>query len=299
VSEIQDHRTLPIAYLKHWAPRGELCEIRRLDDGMTARRTQPETVGFTPHLYEIADTPAEIAADFAARFAAAAPADPAEALQHMMSSEQSRWDTASRERWIAFVLSLMFRSPRAVAQVRAAVHEILDVGAQRLRTRYAAKRSDPKMFAEYVSRGHAETPAKTVTTYLRKVMDGEAAARALNAMRWARIAVPNSRFSLLTSDDPLDIPLSLDHKNAYLALPLTPDSLFVAANNGDLLDSLVKQDHSKIVRIMNMATVTRAHEYVWCVDERQSAFVKNHFGAAPEQGPLPDSARQAALQFGL
>ena len=295
---MQDNHSVPIAYLKQWAPRGELCEIRRLDDGMTVRRTSPEAAGFTPRLYEIADTPAEIAADLAARFAAAAPADVAETLQHVISTERSQWDAASRERWIAFLLTLMFRSPRTVAQVRAAVHEILDVSARRLRARYAAKRSDPKAFAEYVLHGHADAPEKTATAYLEKVMDGEATARLLNAMRWARIAVPNSRFSLLTSDDPLDIPLSLHHQNAYLALPLTPDCVFVASNNAGLLDSLAKQDHSKIVRMMNMATVTHAHEYVWCVDESQSAFVKNHFGAAPEQRLLPDTARQAALQIG-
>jgi hypothetical protein len=114
-------------------------------------------------------------------------------------------------------------------------------------------------------------------------------------MRWARISVSDARFTLLTSDQPLDIPLNLADKSAYIALPLSPTALFVASNNSSLLDALARHDPSKLVRMMNMAMVTRARDYVWSVDDSQLAFVKHHFGAAPATAQLSDSPRQDAL----
>jgi hypothetical protein len=89
--------------------------------------------------------------------------------------------------------------------------------------------------------------------------------------------------------------LSLSDRNAYVALPLSPTALFVASNNESLLEKLTRHDPSKLVRMMNMATVTRARDYVWSVDDSQHAFVRHHFGAAPATAQLSDSPRQDAL----
>jgi hypothetical protein len=76
---------------------------------------------------------------------------------------------------------------------------------------------------------------------------------------------------------------------------LSPTALFVASNNESLLEKLTRHDPSKLVRMMNMATVTRARDYVWSVDDSQHAFVRHHFGAAPATAQLSDSPRQDAL----
>ena len=82
---------------------------------------------------------------------------------------------------------------------------------------------------------HARRPAGAEPArrreYLHKVLDGEAIAARIGKMQWARIELSHARFSLLTSDQPLDVPLSLADKNAYVALPLSPTAMFVASNN--------------------------------------------------------------------
>ncbi len=100
---------------------------------------------------------------------------------------------------------------------------------------------------------------------------------------------------LLTSDQPLDVPLSLADKNAYVALPLSPTAMFVASNNQGLLDTIARHDPSKVVRMANLATVTRARDCVFGVDDSQLAFVKHHFGEAPTTAQISDSPRQEAL----
>jgi hypothetical protein len=269
--------------------------MQRGPDNVFLQHKVADDSGDVGNLYDIDDVPAELAQDFRERFAAAATPEAESALRHMNASQQADWDAASRDAWVRFLLSLLFRNPCTVAQVQAGIREILEAGARELRSRYANRRSDPKTFADYVTKANPQAPALAAANYLQNAMKGEAIADAINKMRWARIAVPRSRFSLLTSDSPLDMPLSLSDKNAYIALPLSPKALFIATNNSSLLESLTRQDHSKIVRMLNLATVTQARDYVWAADDSQYTFVKNHFGSAPVKALLSDRARQTAL----
>jgi hypothetical protein len=293
-----DHSTeryLSPAYLASWAVRGTLCAMRRVESEVVVESVPPDATGFVPQLRENDDLLPELTQQIEQQIAALALADPAAALRPILQGRGADWDAAVRENWARFIVSLMLRHSSAVAQAGAAVRDILETGTREMQTRYASRRSDPRTFAEYVTRANPQAPVLAATQYLRKVMDGDAVAATIGKMRWARITVSGARFTLLTSDQPLDIPFGLSDKSAYIALPLSPTALFVASNNPGLLDTLAKHDPSKVVRIMNSATVTRARDYVWSVDDSQLAFVKHHFGAAPATALLSDSPRQAAL----
>ncbi len=288
-------RYLPPAYLASWAARGTLCAMRRVESEVVVEWVPPDATGFVPQPRDNDGLLPELTQQIEQQIAALALADPAGALQPILHGRGADWDTAVRENWARLIVSLLLRHPSVVAQVGAAMHDILETGTREMQTRYAAKRSDPRMFAEYVTRADPQAPLLAATGYLQKIMDSEAIAATINKMRWARISVSDARFTLLTSDQPLDVPLNLSDKNAYVALPLSPTALFVASNNSGLLDTLARHDPSKLVRMMNMATVTRARDYVWSVDDSQLAFVKHHFGAAPATAQLSDGPRQDAL----
>jgi Protein of unknown function (DUF4238) len=287
-------RYLPPAYLVPWAATGVLCAMRRVEGDVLAEEVPPEATGFVPEFRD-SDAPLlELTEQIEQRLAALALAEPAAALQPILERRAAEWDAATRANWARFIASLMLRNPSVVTQVGAAMRDIVETGTRELQTRYATRRSDPKTFAEYVT-ADPQAPLSAATGYLQKVMDGDAMAAAIKKMQWVRITVANARFTLLTSDQPLDVPLSLSDRNAYVALPLSPTALFVASNNESLLEKLTRHDPSKLVRMMNMATVTRARDYVWSVDDSQHAFVRHHFGAAPATAQLSDSPRQDAL----
>jgi hypothetical protein len=287
-------RYLPPAYLVPWAATGVLCAMRRVEGDVLAEEVPPEATGFVPELRD-SDAPSpELTEQIEQRLAALALAEPAAALQPILERRAAEWDAAARANWARFIASLMLRNPSVVTQVGAAMRDIVETGTREIKTRYATRRSDPKTFAEYVT-ADPQAPLSAATGYLQKVLDGDAMAAAINKMQWVRITVANARFTLLTSDQPLDVPLSLSDRNAYVALPLSPTALFVASNNESLLEKLTRHDPSKLVRMMNMATVTRARDYVWSVDDSQHAFVRHHFGAAPATAQLSDSPRQDAL----
>ncbi len=287
-------RYLPRAYLASWAVRGAVCAMHRVEGEVVAEWVAPDAT-VPPQLQGGDDSSPELTQQIEQQLAALALADPAAALQPILERPMVAWDAVAREDFARFIVSLALRHPSVVVQAAAAMRDIVKVGTRELQTRYAAMRSDPRTFAEYVTRSNPQAPMLAASQYLKKVLNGEAIAAVISKMQWTRITVANARFTLLTSDQPLDIPLSLADRNAYVAFPLGPTALFVASNNPELLDTLGRQDPSKVVRIMNMATVTRARDYIYSVDDSQLTFVKHHFGAQPVTPLLPDSPRQDAL----
>jgi len=288
-------RYLPAAYLASWAVRGTLCAMHRLGGEVVVEAVPPDEAGFVLWPCGNADLPSELAQQIEQHLEDLPVDDPGAALQPILHRPAAEWTAGEREKWVRFVVSLLLRHPSALVQVGAAVREIVEAGTREMETRYASRRSDPRAFAEYVTHSNTQTPVLAATRYLQKVLDADALAATISKMRWARITVAHARFTLLTSDQPLDVPLGLADKNAYIALPLSPTALFVASNNSGLVDTLISHDPSKLVRMMNLVTVTRARECVWSVDDSQSAFVKRHLGEAPPTPLLSDNPRQDAL----
>ena len=294
-----DSRTegyLPAAYLASWAPRGVLCVMRRADGGDTRVEFKPlSAADAASGRRDDDDLSPELRQQIDQQLATLALAEPSAALRPILQRPETEWISASRDNFARFIVSLLLLNPSLVAKVTATMREIVETGAREIQMRYATRRSDPKTFAEYVTRSDPEAPALAAVQYLQKVMNGETIAAAIGKMQWTRISVEKSRFTLLASDRPLDIPLNLSDRNAYIALPLSPTLLFVASNNPGLLDTLARHDPSKVVRMMNLATVSEARECVFGVDDSQFAFVKHHFGTAQPAPLLSDNARQEAL----
>jgi Protein of unknown function (DUF4238) len=285
---------LPLAYLAPWAPRGVLCTMRRAE-GDTRVEFKPLDAAGVALEHRDNELSPELKQPIEQQLGSLALAEPAAALRPILQRPATEWDAAARDNFARFIMSLLLLNPALVATVTRAMRDIVETGTREIQARYATKRSDPKTFAEYVTRSDPEAPAQAAVQYLQKVMNGETIAAAIGKMQWARISVEKSRFTLLASDRPLDIPLNLSDRSAYIALPLSPTLLFVASNNPGLLDTLARHDPSKVVRMMNLATVSQAHERVFSVDDSQFAFVKHHFGTARPVPLLSDNPRQEAL----
>jgi len=288
-------RHLPPVYLASWASRGTLCAMHKVDGEIAVDVVPPDAAALLPTLPDNSGLPGELVQQIQQQLAALAHADPAAALQPILELRASDWDAEVRDNFARFIVALMLRHPSVVVRVTAAMRDILETGTRELQRRYAARRSDPRTFAEFVTRADPQAPLNAATQYLNKVIDGDALAATIGKMQWTRLTVAEARFTQLTSDQPLDVPLNLGDKNAYISLPLSPTSLFVASNNTGLIETLSRHDPSKVVRMMNMATVTRANDCVFGTDDSQLSFVKHHFGEAPATPQLSDSPRQEAL----
>jgi hypothetical protein len=113
-------------------------------------------------------------------------------------------------------------------------------------------------------------------------------------MRWTCVDLSQSPITLLTSDRPIVMPFGLDDPKAYLALPMGPRHLFVAAY-GDQYAKALRARHGKIVKIINKEVVRQAREMVWDTDDANIEFVRKHIGKAPERVILTGEQRQEIL----
>jgi hypothetical protein len=98
---------------------------------------------------------------------------------------------------------------------------------------------------------------------LQDIIDNERVGPTVFGMNWSRVSVGRSNVPLLTSDRPLDMPIGLGQKNAYIALPIGPYDLFVAANDPDIAKAASEENPTSPVKKMNFAVVRRARLFVW------------------------------------
>ena len=193
------------------------------------------------------------------------------ALKKILSRDSTPWNSDERSAWTRYILSLMFRNPHAVQEVRRHAREI------------------------HYGRTHPTAAEIGATNLLIDIVDNDRLGPTIFDMHWSRIPLTGSKFSLLNSDQPLDRPLGLNDPRAYIAFPIAPDMLFLASNDETLARFIFDGDHTGTAKRMNKTVVSQAREFVWGVDDRQLAFVQKHTGTAPERTLLTEGQRQEAL----
>jgi hypothetical protein len=131
--------------------------------------------------------------------------------------------------------------------------------------------------------------------FLAGAIDNERIGQAIFDMKWTVIDLRHSCFSLLTSDRPIDMPLGLGDKQAYIALPISPYSLFIASRDGSLPKSLRNAKASDVARRINKTVVTQARTFVWGTSDSQLAFIERHIGKAPDRVLITDAQKQQGI----
>jgi hypothetical protein len=111
-------------------------------------------------------------------------------------------------------------------------------------------------------------------------------------MNWTRIDLRRSAVPLLTSDRPI-VFLSLLDPQAYIALPIGPHDLFVAAFDDRF--SRPRVNATEIAWCMNKDVVSNGREFVWGVDDGQIDFVRTSIGANPDRVILSEAQRHEAI----
>src|SRR5258707_12593945 len=90
---------------------GLLCEMRRINGSVSARRKHPNATGFEKNLYRTEGLPADQEQHLEVNFMT--PLDTAAnlAFERIMRGDSAPWDSEQRRAWTRYILSLMFRNP--------------------------------------------------------------------------------------------------------------------------------------------------------------------------------------------
>jgi|GEM_PF-6414131 hypothetical protein len=199
-----------------------------------------------------------------------------------------------RNAWIRFLLSLLFRNPEAVAELREQVLTLYRESFRRLRENYEELRpSDfPPTLEEFDARTNPNSGAIIASNFLQQIMNSEGIANRLVRMRWGRLNLRRSRHTLLTSDRPLCLPMHFETTSVAILLPISPLVAFTAAENDLALQALAHGDHTTMALQINQQIVSQARQYVWALDDCALSFVQKYICTLPDRKLIPDEAKE-------
>jgi len=288
----QKHHYIPVFYLKQWAGQdGRVCEFSRpyeikadrpIPDTIPVkpRRTHPDGTGFIPDLYTFASLNPELANFLEGKFLRQADNRAAIVLRRTLKHDLD-FDEPTRCNWSRFVMTLFHRTPEGLDLIRQRLEQHLPRFVEDIRERYAELRRniDPENVADFISKwGTAESDEISLCV-LHHVMDSEPVGTLLNRMVWAVITFDDRHHPLLTGDRPIILYGGLSHPQGRLLIPLSPRTIFVAANDQDLIQKTNNDSQSSgLAQRINSKIARQAQKYVYAVDHTPLQFVEGRLG---------------------
>jgi uncharacterized protein DUF4238 len=292
------HHFNPAFSLRPWALKGgQICEMRRVNGTISPRRTYPTATAFRPNLYRTEGVAPELEQHLEVKFMKPLDTAAARALQKITLGDTSPWGSKPRSAWTLYIMSLMFRNPETVQPIKGHVTELWDAGVKALEGNYASRRlpTDPATFEEYFARTNPAAPQIGATNLLAEIINNKQVAPAIFKMHWSRIILRKANITLLNSDRPLERPFGLGNPRGYIAFPIGPRMIFLAANDPTLAARIGGGNHSKVAKMMNKTVVSQARQFVWGIDDSQLEYVRRYMGSAPERVVITEQQRAEAI----
>jgi hypothetical protein len=298
MSEPRKHHSNPVFYLRQWAGEdGQLCEIKKVRNKVEVQRKHPKATGFQRDLYRTDGVPEEHAQHVEKNFMSPLDNDAACALQKILSGDSTAWTGDERTAWTTFILSLLFRNAENVAIIKDHILMMWHEGLSELHANYAARRrpTDPDTFEEYVALTNPAAPQIAASNFLMETISNKRVGPTIFDMHWTRHKLTPSKLDLLTSDRPIIMPLGLGDPRAYIALPVSPSILFIAARDPGFADSVARWKHTELVKQLNKSIVSQARRFVWATDDSQLEFIRRYIAAAPDRVIITGEQKQESL----
>jgi len=271
------HHYLPQFYLSRWLNEsGLLFEYGRPFRDLVVRERTPAGTGFQPGLYSIdgRDDPSsreEVELRFMQRLDDAA----AESLSGLEAERAKPKDDALVAAWSRFVLSLVYRNPARIQEMRNNIEAIdLDPKIQQAYEKVRAK-GGPTSYLDFV--GSDERFNEEARGYLiRRIIGSEWVGGHLSNMLWSVVDVRADGHELLISDSPVVASNGVGKEDGFLIVPIGPRTFFLACNNRSV-EHYFKEQASRrnFAASLNHSVVFNAEVLVLARTSSHSRFVDN------------------------
>ena len=285
------HHYLPVFYLKKWARAdGRVCRYYRppeRPDGKTVTSWKsPKYTGYEEQLYTLhgAPDPQMVEKDFFSP----ADNDAAPILDYLIAHGPAGLDNDARGHWTRFIMSLQLRSPQSLAEVQTVVDGIVRENILRGDAEYQLTRQpdDPETVYDLALQQAPEQLANAHKVFLPGLIDHEIVGQRIINMRWAVMDLSAGKHTLLTADRPYITSHGLGATACLLAVPLSPNHLFVAGNDINQLRMLAAQKAGDTVRNANNLVARLAVQSVYGSTDSHLAFIEKRLRHA-SQRPVP------------
>lgn len=284
MSAQQHQHYLPQSYQRGWAAAdGRPYVYERRHDKLVCARKATKSTGAAPGLYFIPMAPPERQNVMEDEFWRIVDQWGADGLALLKSPDPAAAARLDREKLAVFVMSFLFRNPRAIAKIEDEAKRHVMNGC--LKDDYARHRRphEPPTFEAFVQGLEAPGLSEYGAECLKAQVLNKAIREQLLTMRWEVVTMANSE-PILTSDVPLITFKGLKDDDGCLMLPLSSTEFFIAYNNGRI-DMRREVDQSiqagAFIPAMNQHVVQNKIEFVYAADDSQKAFVARHWAIEP------------------
>lgn len=293
------HHFIPAFSLRPWAgPDGLVCQMRLINGRVVDGRIHPNATGLERDLYKTDGVTAAEEHHLEENFFKPIDTAANQALQKMLAWDKAPWTSEMRSAWTRYLLSLRFRNPDTVKDLKTHMLDIWSTAQESIKKDFAnwRKPNDPETWEEFEKLLNPAAPHIGATNMMMRIIDNDRVGPTIFNMTWWVQKLVESKVPLLTSDRPLNWPFGLANPNAFIALPISPDTIFVASNDPEMQHWAKSLPHTQLAKDLNKAVVTQAREYVWGTDNNHIEFVRKHFGKAAIFSAINEAQKTASLR---
>jgi len=272
-----DHHFVPQFYLRPWLDRNDrkLVEYGRVPPTMEirCRRWVTSRTAQVPNLYTLPgvteDTKQNVETVFNQEVDTSASKIRDKLLLCDPLSDEDRWY------WGRFLLWLGMRNPTEIQKFKDRMKRDFAKPDARLEAMYAKiwKEGMPPTVKEALLQMNSEMPELAALVVATRLAQNKNVLKTMIDLDWMVYDANTSGRRFLTCDRPLIMTSGLGGKNGHIAIPISPDKLFVIASPL-FNDSLSIQLPDIVVNGVNQVIIAQAREKVYGVDNSYLAEVR-------------------------
>lgn len=272
------HHFVPAFYLQQWSEKnGRLIEYSKRYSKLVRRSVGPRRTGFEVDLYSLKDLPPDSTQHLETKFLNNADRIGSEALRRLLEPQNAPWTPAQRAAWSIFLICMEMRHPDSIAELKSAAGEIWDETEVEFKKRYCEirKEGQPETYEDYLQQRDQYDDAWGRSVIIEYALHDSAIRKHIDAMRWFVFDTSGAEHSLLTSDRPI-LFWDLTRIDGFIAMPISPSKIFVAANGQHNIDYIRGKSLDELVFKNNKFVVERAKKFVWAKDTSTASFVEQY-----------------------
>ncbi|MET4177337.1 hypothetical protein ABIB99_008461 [Bradyrhizobium sp. LA6.1] len=255
----------PVFYLNQWAnDKSRLLEFSRpYGDVVKARPSSPVGTGYVEGLYRLPGVSDELAEEIENKFFKHIDDFASYAHKKLLRKYMINWSPRMRMAWAHFIMGVLIRSPKAVADTKLTLAGGMPELWEEARTKF-------KDLGEY----NQELIDRIALRSLQRFINQPALLEFIAGMRWSVCDLSKTKFRFLTSDRPIVMTDGLGYPESHLAVPVSPTILFLATNTEETERSIQSMHPKELVGNCNKQVVRHAIKYVWAPDHAQFSLIK-------------------------
>jgi Protein of unknown function (DUF4238) len=275
----QNHHYVPAFLLREWQRAdNKLTQFHWENNRFIASRRQAKNVAKEKHLYSTNRSTGKPDVWIEMDVMGPKVDDPAALVhQKLLAGGIGRLSNDEQETWSKFLLSLLFRVPKAIADLRHRGRIKLLEGIDETAEAGVAPADRPDLsLLEWARLEEPDSFEDLGVQTLEPLINSEVLNPKLLAATWGTLSRGSAAHDFLISDNPLILVGEGLGGKFLMTLPLSPEKAFVAYSAPEIGRTLEERPTASFVKAVNLDTVSKAEACVYATSTAQATFVERY-----------------------